>query len=96
MVGADGLYTENTPQSLSRIAGLTLLAAGPGNKIRVVRSGSVVEPNWTWTPDMPVFISTEGMLTQVVPATGVVRRVGWAVTTTQINIDLFPIIQSQE
>jgi hypothetical protein len=92
MVGADGLYTENTPSSLGRIAGLTLQAAGPGSKIRVVRSGPVVEAAWSWTPDMPVFISTEGVLTQVVPVSGVIRRIGWAVTPTQINIDLYPSI----
>lgn len=90
-VGYDGLKTTNTVVSLSNYAGVSRYALTNGEAASVVRSGLLTDGNWNWTPDSPVFISDVGMLTQTAP-TGAVRRIGWAVSSTQLNLDPYPII----
>lgn len=91
-VGYDGLKTTNTVNSLSNYAGIARYALTNGESASVVRSGLLTDMNWTWTPNAPVFISATGMLTQTAPTSGAVRRVGWAITSTQLNLDPYPII----
>ena len=90
-IGYDGLFTQQTEDSLSRYAGVTRVATAIGDTAYVVRSGLLTEAAWNWTVDEPVFISNGGVITQALPV-GVVRRIGWAISATKINLDLFPII----
>ena len=92
-VGNDGFFTQPTADSLSRYAGVTRMATVIGDPIDVVRSGLMTENGWTWTPNAPVFIAADGVLTQTQPAYGnPVRRIGWAISETQLNLDPYPII----
>lgn len=92
-VGYDGLYTQTDVDSLAAYAGVTRMATIVGDPINVVRSGLITEPAWTWTPDAPVFIAADGVLTQTQPAAGnPVRRIGWAISATELNLDPYPII----
>lgn len=77
--------------SLSKYAGLMPVSGIVGEQIHVVRTGLLKDSNWTWTPNQPLFISPTGIITQVVP-TGMIRRIGWAVTPQEISLDLYPII----
>jgi len=92
-VGYDGLFTQPTADSLSRYAGVTRMATVIGDPINVVRSGLMTENGWTWTPNLPVFIAADGVLTQTQPSVGIpVRRIGWAISATELNLDPYPII----
>lgn len=86
-----GFYADSTLIDLSNYAGVTLTAAIAGEVIEVKRTGKIVENTWTWTPNAPVFISANGILTQTPPVLPI-RRIGWAISGTQINLDPFPII----
>lgn len=92
-VGYDGYFTQPDADSLSRYAGVTRMATVIGDPINVVRSGLMTENGWNWTPNQPVFISANGVLTQTQPSVGnPIRRIGWAITATQLNLDPYPII----
>lgn len=53
--------------------------------------GPLVEPSWGWTPGLPVFCGPDGVLTQIVPTSGLwLRQVGAAVSATEITVDLRP------
>lgn len=92
-VGYDGMYTQPDADSLAAYAGVTRMATIPGDPINVVRSGLITEGAWTWTPDAPIFIGADGVLTQTQPTAGnPVRRIGWAISATELNLDPYPII----
>ena len=92
-VGYDGRYSQPNTDSLAAYAGITQMAAIAGASITVVRSGLITESVWTWTPNTPVFIETDGALTQTQLLTGnPIRRIGWAISATEINLDPYPII----
>lgn len=94
-VGYDGLFSQPTVESLSNYAGVTRSATVIGDPIDVVRAGRMQEGAWNWTPNQPIFISAQGVLTQTIPSgvgvTGV-RRIGWAIDANTINLDPYPII----
>ncbi len=90
-VGYDGEFSLPTEASLSTYAGVTRVSASTGETINVVRSGLITENSWTWTPNQPIFISDQGVLTQTLPV-GAIRRIGWAISPTQLNLDPYPII----
>lgn len=92
-VGYDGLYTQPDVDSLAAYAGVTRMATIAGDPINVVRSGLLTEGAWTWIPDRPIFIGPNGTLTQTQPTAGnPVRRIGWAISATELNLDPYPII----
>jgi len=90
-VGYDGAYTLQNANSLSNYAGVTKVAYSIGVDARLVRVGSIIESSWTWTVNGPIFITGNGTLTQT-PGSIPLRRIGWAMSATQINFDPFPII----
>lgn len=92
-VGYDGFLTQTTSDALSNYAGVSRVAVITGSAIKVVRTGLVSENNWNWIPNQPVFIADNGVLTQTAPTTGnPIRRIGWAISETQLNLDPYPII----
>lgn len=92
-IGYDGMYTQPNADSLSIYAGVTRMATIVDDPINVVRSGLMTENAWTWTPDAPIFIGIDGVLTQSQPLAGnPIRRIGWAISATELNLDPYPII----
>lgn len=67
---------------------LTLGAISPGATDSVLAFGPVTEPSWSWNPG-PVFLGTDGLLTQdapEIPALFAVQ-VGFAMSSTRIVFD---------
>ena len=91
-IGYDGVFTQPNLVSLSKYAGVTRAAVASGEVATVVRVGLMEENGWNWTPDAPIFITTDGVLTQTVPVVGGVRRVAYALTATKINLEPYPVI----
>jgi len=54
------------------------------------------EPTWNWTADLPLFVGTDGVLTQTYPATGWVQQVAVARSATEIFIDVQPPAEREE
>ena len=81
-----------TEALLDLLAGISSGAAEIGQTATLVSRGPLTDPSWSWTPDAPIFVGPNGVLTQTAP-TNSARRVAWAATPTLINVDIFPIIQ---
>ena len=58
--------------------GITQTAAAAGGAVTVVANGRMTDANWDWTPGRPVFLGSNGALTQTAPTTGFVQQLGVA------------------
>lgn len=88
-----GYFVQPTAESLSEYAGVNRVATVIGDPISVVREGLMTENGWSWTPNAPIFIGVDGVLTQTQPVFGIpVRRIAWAISATTINLEPYPII----
>jgi hypothetical protein len=78
------------PGHAGQICGVTLASALTGESVAVRSFGVVEDSNWQWNlaNGLPLFLSTNGLLTQTVPASGFSCRVGYLVSPTQIFIDI--------
>ena len=90
-ITADGQYA--TPDTLDRFVGITVAAVSAGQKAAYRAAGYMIEGSWNWQPDSPLFITGAGILTQAPPVSGALRRIAWAISPTEINIDPFQVIQ---
>jgi hypothetical protein len=72
--------------------GVTKHSALQGELVQVQIFGSHTEPSWNWSAGEPVFLSTNGALTQTPPTSGQLIAVGTAQTPTRIFIDINPPI----
>lgn len=68
------------------VLGITTGAAMIREPATIQTACLLTEPTWAWEPDLPVFASHSGTLTQVPPTSGFSLIVGVAVTPTQIHI----------
>jgi hypothetical protein len=82
-------YADNAnPAHANAVLGITLGAADDGAEIQVQGSGEITEPSWNWTLQQPVFLSTNGQLTQTCPATGFVLILGTPTAPTKLMVDI--------
>lgn len=75
---------------------ITLGAASSGGEVQVMKAGPITEPSWTWTPGAPVYLGTNGTLTQTAPALpGAVflAQLGVATSATTLHVDRVPSIR---
>lgn len=90
--GGDAVYASNdVPADALSVLGLTLGAAVLGDPIDVQRMGEVTEPSWTWSLDQPVYLGTNGGLTQTAPsapAAAFQLIVGFPVSATTLFVSL--------
>lgn len=89
-VTVDGRHAESASANI--LAGITTSAVAVGGSVVVVSAGRISESSWSWAPDAPIFLGPAGTLTQTPPSSGLIRRVAWAITPTQINVDFMPPI----
>lgn len=71
-----------------KVLGITTGAASAGADATILTYGELVEPSWAWTLDEPVFLGLNGLLTQTVPTSGFVQRVGFPTSATSLFIDI--------
>lgn len=72
---------------MGRVAGVTKGASAAGGDVTIVRSGALSEPSWTWTTGSPVFLGSEGRLTQTPPQGGFLQVIGLALSATELFIN---------
>lgn len=51
-----------------RVFGITTAAASIGAPCPVVQRGEVVEPSWNWNVNLPIYLGSDGVLTQTPPS----------------------------
>ena len=49
------------------VQGITLQSSSSGSPINVQMGDEIVEPSWNWIPLEPLFLGSNGMITQVAP-----------------------------
>lgn len=74
--------TDSTILGISRNAGTT------GNLVQVVTSGLLTDSSWNWTVNKYIFLGSNGILTQSVPASGYLVFLGTAVSPTSFNLNI--------
>jgi hypothetical protein len=89
VVTMDGNYAskDNSADKFS-ILGVTQGAVSSGHTTTATTFGAITEPTWTWTPGLPVFLGTNGLLTQTAPTTGFRIIIGRAITATTMFVDI--------
>jgi len=71
-----------------KVLGVTTGAASAGADATIRTYGELTEPSWSWTLDEPVFLGLTGLLTQTVPTSGFVLRIGFPTAATSLFIDI--------
>lgn len=81
-------YVDNT--NLSHInypTGISYNASNISENLEVYFFGEMEEVSWNWNIDLPIWISTNGLLTQIPPTSGFSCIIAFPITTTKIFID---------
>lgn len=83
---------DSTPRS-RLVLGIALDTGAPGATIRVARSGLYDDPSWSWTPEIPIVLGADGLLTQELPAdAGILQVLGTALEAQRMLIRIDPPI----
>ncbi len=94
LLGNSALHADNTNAAhFGKCVGVSCHASVAGDMVDVQVFGPMVDPGWNWTPDGPVFVGADGVLTQTPPTSGWLQRVGLANTATKLWVDLQPAIK---
>ncbi len=87
-VGLARYASNDAPADAHAALGISTNAAVAGAPVTIQYAGKLVEPGWTWTPNMPVFCGVDGVLTQEAPTTGFVLIVGVATAATALVVGI--------
>lgn len=82
------IYADNSTLTLCNVAGITTGAIAANALGRAQASGLMSENSWNWTLGQPIFLSSNGVLTQTAPTLGYLLEIARAVSPTQILIDI--------
>lgn len=94
IVTVEGFYaSKDTATDRNKVLGMTTGAVSIGGEATVQVSGFIEESSWNWNVDLPVFLSTDGQLTQSAITSGFSLIVGKPRTATNMFISISePII----
>lgn len=86
---SEAIYADKSVSShAGRVYGITTNAAAAGGSLAVRLHGAVSDVSWTWTPNLPVFLSTTGLLTQTPPTSGFQQVLGIALNATTLFVQV--------
>lgn len=81
------LYMDSTNiLHLNTILGVSVHACQANSPLSIQTLGLFTEPSWGWLTNLPIFLSTEGLLTQTPPTSGFSVIIATAVSPTTIFI----------
>jgi len=71
-IGGNLEYADQTNLThADRLCGMTLNAANIGEPLKIQTVGNIRDPIFTWAIGTPLYLGTNGMLTEIVPTTGI-------------------------
>lgn len=76
------------PTHIGRVIGLTTEASDAGDDVNVCVIGEVINPDWNLTPGVSYFLSDGGNISTSIPVSGFYQRIGRALNTTTLILDL--------
>lgn len=79
------IYADATTGTASAYIGISTGAITDNAPVTVSIVGDMIEPSWSWTAGLPVFIGSSGNLTQTAPS-GTQRIIGTALSATSIAL----------
>ena len=90
------VYADNTDTAhADKILGVTTGAVNSGADATIQTYGEMVEPSFAFTPELAVYVSTNGLMTQTPQTSGFKRGIGFALAATKLFIDLRePVIRA--
>jgi len=82
-----------TAHDVTAIVGFTLSATLAGQVVDIRHAGTITEPTWNFAAELPVFLGSNGAVTQVPPVAGMQVIVGVAISQTQLFVRIHhPIV----
>lgn len=95
--GGGWVYASNDePEHLGAPIWITTGAAAAGAAAEAMIIGPMTEPSWNWIPRQPVYLGTNGVLTQSAPTAPdafFLAQVGFAISATSLYVDRLPSIK---
>lgn len=84
------IYADNTINAHgTKVLGITLeAAAAPGDAVNIRNYGQVENALWSWVLDTPIYLDTDGQLTQTAPTSGFRLQVAFPISPIRIFIDI--------
>lgn len=92
VITSDAMIADNITSTVNTIIGVTTAAATIGNPIQIQMKGNMGGLTGL-TPNLPLFLSTVGTLTQTPPVTGFIQQIAIATSATTIVLNIQPPIQ---
>jgi hypothetical protein len=74
-----------------RIVGVSEVSANTGSNIKAVIAGVISDSGWSWQGDRPIFLGSNGTLTQSVPS-GFLKQIAEPLSSQSILINLQGVI----
>lgn len=88
LLGQVSYASSDVPEDMIGPFWLTMAAAEEGVEVQVLALGTHVESSWDWTPNLPVYLGINGLLTQEIPsAPSFLAQVGTALSSSSIYFD---------
>lgn len=81
----EAIYADNAAMNTSLVIGVSVSAALASDDVTVRIASLITDAGWTWTVG-PVYLGTNGTLTQTAPTSGALTRIGVAIDATTIDI----------
>lgn len=84
------LHADGAKASMANsVVGISLNGGAPDADITIITNGGEIEETvWNWQANKPVFLGTDGALTQVAPTSGYLLVVGVAVGPTRMLVKI--------
>lgn len=81
------LADKDTASHMHVVLGVTKGAASQGSPVEIQTVGEMIEPSWVWV-NGPVFLGSNGIMTQTPPTTGFQLQIGTAIAPTVLMIKI--------
>ena len=85
----EAIYADNTTMThIHKVLGMTIGASSIGTDANILTHGKLTEPTWSWTLDLPIFLISNGSLSQTAPTSGFSQVVAFPLSATSVMVDL--------
>lgn len=78
----------NNLDHMNKVVGITTASYIAGQLASVQFRGYMEDPSWHWSTDAPIFVGSQGIMTQAVPTVGFVQQVATVITPVKILINI--------
>lgn len=73
---------------LGDVVGIAAGGAATGSPVSINYSGTITHNGWTWTPRLPIFLGSNGALTQTVPTSGFAQVIATPLSANSLLVTL--------